>query len=79
MNQPQETPETDSAVATAEENSPPQSEFPVAEVKDAASAPAVLRLSKMWWLTLLCLLLAIGLVWNSLPERGPEITIQFPE
>ncbi|MDG1894006.1 MAG: MlaD family protein [Fuerstiella sp.] len=33
----------------------------------------------MWWLTLLCLILAIGLVWGSLPERGPEITIRFPE
>ena len=79
MNQPQKTTEGDGAAATPEETSPPESEFPVAEVKDAASAPAVLRLSKMWWLTLLCLLLAIGLVWTSLPERGLEITIRFPE
>ena len=35
--------------------------------------------SAMWWLTLVCLLLAIGLVWWSLPERGVNISVRFPE
>ena len=33
----------------------------------------------MWWLTLACLLLAIVLVWISLPETGVQISVQFPE
>ena len=39
----------------------------------------LLRQSKMWWITLVCLLLAAWLAWQSLPERGPQISIQFPE
>lgn len=35
--------------------------------------------SSMWWLTLACLLLAAGLVWWSLPERGVSISVRFPE
>ncbi len=33
----------------------------------------------MWWLTAACLLLAIGLVWQSMPESGLPITVRFPE
>jgi paraquat-inducible protein B len=79
MNQPKETPVPAGSDAAVPEIALPKSEFPLAEVKDTVSLPGLLRLSKMWWLTLLCLILAIELVWGSLPERGPEITIRFPE
>ena len=48
----------------------------------ATTEPAKLQiggLSAMWWLTLVCLLLAIGLVWWSLPEQGMTIKVRFPE
>ncbi len=35
--------------------------------------------SKMWWITLICFAVAVGLAWNSLPESGTEIMIRFPE
>lgn len=53
-------------------------EFPVADVR--ASLPhRLLRQSGMWWVTLICTVLAIYLTWRSLPEDGPRITIVFPE
>ncbi|MFY9255097.1 MAG: MlaD family protein [Fuerstiella sp.] len=53
-------------------------EFPVAGIKEAASA-GLLRYSNMWWVTLICLLGAIFLVWKSMPQTGTVITIHFPE
>lgn len=53
-------------------------EFPVAEVrprKDVAS----FFVSKMWWLTLVCVAVAIVLAWQSMPTAGPVITISFPQ
>ncbi len=35
--------------------------------------------SKFWILTFLALLLAIGLAWSSMPERGTRISIHFPD
>jgi sporulation protein YlmC with PRC-barrel domain len=35
--------------------------------------------SRLWLLTLLCLIVSAGLVWWSLPQRGVTINIQFPE
>ncbi|MEZ6127709.1 MAG: MlaD family protein [Planctomycetaceae bacterium] len=54
-------------------------EFPVANVIESGVATALLRQSRLWWVTLLCLILAVWLAWSSLPETGPEIRIQFPE
>ena len=54
-----------------------ENEFPVAKVKDAA--PLLLRSSRMWWLTLVCLILAIILAWQSMPQKGQRITIHFPQ
>lgn len=64
---------TDSAAQTA------TPEFPVAKVVDTGNATGILRQSKMWWITLLCLLLAVWLAWSSMPKTGPQISIQFPE
>lgn len=50
--------------------------FPVAEVKAARS---IFRQSKLWWLTLICLMLSVWLAWQSLPTEGPSIVVQFPE
>ena len=33
----------------------------------------------MWWLTAACLIIAIGLVWWSMPDSGLPITVRFPE
>ena len=73
------TPEPSGSDAAVSETTIPESGFPLAEVKDVSASPDLLRLSKMWWVTLLCLILAMGLVWTSLPDHGPEITIRFPE
>ncbi|MEL7497041.1 MAG: MlaD family protein [Planctomycetota bacterium] len=40
---------------------------------------ASLAASYMWLLTIICLAVAVGLVWWSMPERGIQITIRFPE
>lgn len=52
--------------------------FPLAEVRQAASA-GILQRSSMWWVTLICLLGAVFLAWKSMPQTGTEITIHFPE
>jgi len=36
-------------------------------------------MTRLWWLAVACLLLAIGLVIWSLPPQGTRITISFPE
>lgn len=54
--------------------------FPLAEIADKRSTSGLLvRLSRLWWLTLFCFLLAVYLAWKSLPATGPVIVIHFPE
>lgn len=54
--------------------------FPLAEATVRQSFLVwILTGSRMWWLTLLSLVIAIVLVWQSVEERGPEIRIRFPE
>lgn len=70
-----------------DKSSPPPTEaaasettqFPEARVRSSGSGQALLTASRMWWVTFLCLVGAIVLVWRSLPERGLVVTIQFPE
>lgn len=55
-------------------------EFPVAVAQ--ADAPAVLRWfrrapSRLWWLTGLCLIIAVALVLWFVSGRGPQITVAF--
>lgn len=52
--------------------------FPVAEVKPVGRIGGMLQ-SKMWWITLLCLGLAIYLAWHSHRPTGIPIVIDFPE
>lgn len=52
-------------------------ELPTAKVRDKSAS--LLRASKMWWITLLCLIMASWLTYRSLPENGPMITISFPQ
>ena len=68
--------ESTDANATTE-NEFPVAKVPVAKVKDAA--PLMLRSSRMWWLTLVCLILAIALAWQSMPKKGQRIAIHFPQ
>lgn len=54
--------------------------IPVARVRSASPGLiGQLAASYMWLLTIFCLLVAIGLVWWSMPERGIQIVIRFPE
>jgi paraquat-inducible protein B len=54
--------------------------FPVADIRGArSSTAAIVRQSKMWWLTLACLIIAFALTWRSIPSKGPTITIRFPD
>ena len=58
----------------------PAAAFPTALLKTRAEPVwRVLRASRMWWITLLCLLVAVILTGNSIEPTGPEIVIQFPE
>lgn len=58
----------------------PSAAFPVAKIESrAARWRAILAGSRMWWVTLLCLIVAGVLVWQSIEPAGPQITIHFPE
>ena len=51
--------------------------FPEARI---VNKPATaMGMTRLWWLAVACLLLAIGLVIWSLPPQGTRITISFPE
>ena len=55
-------------------------QIPTANVQPAAPGFfGTVAASYMWLLTLLCLILAIGLVWWSMPSRGVQIQIYFPD
>ena len=63
------------------EDSMPHSEdlnqFPTARVVEKPTE--VFGLTRLWWLALACLVLAVGLVVWSLPPQGTAIKIAFPE
>ena len=53
---------------------------PVAEIRERNStAHKLFGGSRLWILTLLCLLVAAGLLWWSMPQKGTTIHIQFPQ
>lgn len=49
---------------------------PVAVVETVRPLPVA---SYMWVLAVVCLLVAIGIVWSSLPESGYRVTVHFPD
>ena len=53
------------------------SQFPRARVVEKPTE--VFGLTRLWWLALACLILAVGLVVWSLPAQGTAIKIAFPE
>lgn len=55
------------------------SQFPVAQIQDVRATSALMLSSKMWWVTAICLLLAVWMTWRSIPSNGPTIVIQFPD
>jgi paraquat-inducible protein B len=58
----------------------PNESIPEADVKESTLHRAAdVTGSYFWLLTLVCLAVAIGLVWWSMPDRGIEIEIRFPE
>ena len=53
---------------------------PIAEIRERNStAHKLFGGSRLWFLTLLCLLVAAGLLWWSMPPKGTTINIQFPQ
>ena len=58
---------------------PSNDPFPRADIKPMGrwEASFVLQ-SKMWWITLLCLAIAVYLAWHSHRPAGIEIQIEFP-
>lgn len=72
-----ETPDLNSSREQGDTPAEVPPEFPSATISE--SAPGLLSASRMWWVTLLCLLLAVVLVWTSLPETGRRLTINFPQ
>lgn len=53
---------------------------PVADIRPRSSTlHKLFGGSRLWLLTLLCLLISAGLIWWSMPPRGTTIHIQFPE
>ena len=62
---------------TTEHNRNNESTFPEARIVDKPTT--LFGLTRLWWLAVACLLLAIGLVVWSLPPQGTRITIAFPE
>ena len=53
--------------------------FPVAKIREAKQTSALFLASKMWWMTGVCLLIALWLTWRAIPSQGPTIVIRFPE
>jgi paraquat-inducible protein B len=64
---------------TTSESSAADDSFPIAEVRQASTMISLIRHSRMWWVTLVCLVIAISLAWMSMPRSGPKITIRFPD
>lgn len=56
----------------------PNEPFPVAQISPAKQA-WYQQLSRMWFATIACLVLAIGLTWYSMDAAGTMVAIRFPE
>lgn len=52
--------------------------FPIAEAKPSRTKSFDI-VSRMWIVTVLCALLAVGVTWYSIDAPGATITIRFPE
>lgn len=55
------------------------SEIPVAKVNSKRQQTSLFKSSRMWWLTLICLVCAVLFAWMSIPPQGQSIRIRFPE
>ena len=65
---------TDSNETTTQ---PDPTSFPTAVVTDRSKA--MFAGSRVWWLALACLILAVGLVLYSMPAGGTHVQIHFPQ
>jgi paraquat-inducible protein B len=54
-------------------------QFPVAEVRRRVTLLELVSGSRLWWVTLACLLVAVVLAWRASGDTGPTITIHFPD
>ena len=69
-------------MTTDSENVPPSKDpvsetpdFPVANVRSGGSLH---KQSKMWLVTIVCLVLALAMAWQSVPDEGPQIVTPLP-
>ncbi len=58
-------------------STPDPAGYPTAVVADRSKA--MLAGSRLWWLALACLVLAVGLVVYSMPTGGTHVQIHFPQ
>jgi paraquat-inducible protein B len=76
---------TDSDSKTQNSSDPAADSQTVTAIPIAVVGPSrisfsdMLRGSYMWLVALLCLVVAIGVAWWSMPEQGIKITIRFPD
>ncbi len=56
----------------------PQEVYPIASVKNLSEVSANFR-TRLWWLTLLCVLVSLGLFWYSRQGSGELIAIDFSD
>ncbi len=79
------SPETNPTAKEQEPNvvepsmTPVASSFPKAEIEEIRSTTAIIFESRMWWLTLICFILAFWFTWKAIPSKGPTIVIRFPD
>lgn len=66
-------------VVDATSKEPIVASFPQAEIQEIRSTTAIIFESRMWWLTLICFVLAFWFTWKAIPSKGPTIVIRFPD
>ncbi|MCA9102210.1 MAG: MCE family protein [Planctomycetales bacterium] len=57
----------------------PGSQFPLAEIRRRLTFVDLVRGSRLWWLTLACLVVALLVAWRATRPTGPTLLIHFPD
>ena len=78
MSDPSSNADTTNTQAVSPSHVTPASPFPTAKVKSMSEVSAGFR-SRLWWLTLLCVLISLGLFWASSQGQGELIAIDFSD
>ncbi|MEZ6073957.1 MAG: MlaD family protein [Pirellulales bacterium] len=57
----------------------PGSQFPLAEIRRRLTFVDLVRGSRLWWLTLACLVVALLVAWRATRPTGATLLIHFPD